>query len=87
MALTRFWSNYNSLKVAIKKNQEKADSNSATLAHDHQLQAAYKMAIKKGTPQSKHAKIHDKTKLRKIDDLQEVSSSPEHSLDKIFLSS
>ena len=26
-------------------------------------------------------------KLRKIDDLQEVSSSPEHSLDKIILSS
>ena len=35
--LTRFWLNYNSLKVAIKKNQEKADSDSATLAHDHQL--------------------------------------------------
>jgi hypothetical protein len=35
--LTRFRSNYNSLKVAIKKNKEKADSDSAALAHDRQL--------------------------------------------------
>jgi hypothetical protein len=51
------------------------------------VQAAYKVTTKKGTPRSKYAKIRDKTKLRKINDLQEVSSSPEHSLDKIFLSS
>ena len=51
------------------------------------MQAAYKVSIMMGTPQSKHAMKHDKTKLRKIDDLLEVWSSPEHSLDKTFLSS
>ena len=49
-----------------------------------QVQAAYKVTTKKGTPQSKSAKIHDKMKLRKIDGLQEVLSSPEHSLNKFF---
>jgi hypothetical protein len=50
------------------------------------VHAAYKVTVKSGTPRSKHAKRRDKTKLRKIDGLHKILSSPEHSVDKIFLS-
>jgi hypothetical protein len=47
---------------------------------------AYKATVKNGTPRSKLAMRRDKVKMKKIDSLKEVLSSPVHSLDKIFLS-
>ena len=52
-----------------------------------QVHAAYNTTVKKGRPQSKYTNRCDNTKQRKINSLQEVISSPQHSLDKIFLSS
>ena len=49
-----------------------------------QVQAAYKASITMHIPQSKHAKKRDKMKLSKIDALQEILSSPEHSLNNVF---
>ena len=51
------------------------------------VHAAFKATVKNGTPRSKHAMRRDKMKRKKIDGLKKVSSSPAHSLDKIFLTS
>ena len=50
------------------------------------MHAAHNMTVKKGKPPSKYTNRCDNTKQRKIYSLQEVMSSPKHSLDKVFLS-
>ena len=51
------------------------------------VHAAYKMTVLKGRPESKYTNRCDNKKGRKVDSLQEVISSEQHSLDKSFLSS
>ena len=52
-----------------------------------QVKAAHNISVKKGRPQSKYTNRCDNTKQRKINSLQDVISSPQHSLEKIVLSS
>jgi hypothetical protein len=51
------------------------------------VHAAHNITVKKGRPTSKYTNRRDNKKQRKIYSLQEVMSSPKHSLDKVFLSS
>jgi hypothetical protein len=76
-----------SAEINIQKRGFQHVYKSTKTTSSQRVHAAYKATVKNGTPRSKHATRRDKMKMRKLDSLKEVSSSPAHSLDKIFLSS
>jgi hypothetical protein len=76
-----------SAEINIPKRGFQHVYKSTKTTSSQRVHAAYKATVKNGTPRSKHATRCDKMKMRKLDSLKEVSSSPAHSLDKIFLSS
>jgi hypothetical protein len=58
---------------------------STTTNSSRRVHAANKTCATNGTPRSQHAKRRDKGKTKKIASLEQVSSSPVHSLGKPFL--